>query len=95
VSATDVETGAELFRCPMAVPGSPGFVSPSQGGLAVATQVQTGPPALDPCLSCDPRFARSRMVFQWFDMPGLSPGVGRWPAVNGGVGHDHREDGVP
>lgn len=95
VSATDTETGAELFRCPMAVPETPGFVSPSAGGLAVASQALTKPSTLDPCLQCDPRFARSRMVFQWFDMPGLSPGVGRWPGLNGGVGHDHREDVVP
>lgn len=93
VGATDVETGAELFRCPIAVPDTPGFVSPAAGGLAVgALEPST---MVDRCERCDPRFARSRMVFQWFEMPGLSPGTGRWTGLNGGVGHDHREDAVP
>lgn len=95
VSATDVDTGAELFRCPLAIPEAPGFVAPSAGGLALGTLVLPFPSGVDACLRCDPRFARSRMVFQWFDLPGLLPGEGRWPGLNGGVGHDHREDPVP
>jgi hypothetical protein len=94
VGATDVETGAELFRCPIDVPSVPGFVSPTPGGLALGVPLQP-PTATDACLLCDPRFARSRLLFEWFPMPGLGPGVGRWPSLNGGVGHDHREDAVP
>lgn len=95
VSGTDVETGAELFRCPLDLPEAPGLVSPTLGGLVVASEPVPVFAGADECLRCDPRFARTRMQFRWYPLPGLLPGEGRWPSLNGGVGHDHREDPVP
>ncbi|MEW5739061.1 MAG: hypothetical protein AB1938_09045 [Myxococcota bacterium] len=94
LEATDVETTAELFRCPLQLPEAPVVLSPTAGGLLVASDPRplsgTGT-----CERCDPRYARTRLTFRTYPLPGLLPGEGRWPAVNGGVGHDHREDPVP
>jgi hypothetical protein len=94
VDATDVETGAELFRCPLAIPGPPVQVAPVNGALVLAVDPQ-GLGGAGACAVCDPRYAETRTTFQWIPMPGVSPGVGRWVGVNGGNGHDHREDAVP
>ncbi|MCC6336041.1 MAG: hypothetical protein IT380_18885 [Myxococcales bacterium] len=94
LAATDVETTAELFRCPLEQPEAPAVLSPVEGGLLVASD----PRALagsSTCERCDPRYARTRLTFRYFPMNGLLPGEGRWPVPNGGVGHDHREDPVP
>lgn len=94
LAGVDLETTGELFRCPMQLPEAPVALSPVAGGLVVASD----PRPLwgtDRCERCDPRYARTRLTFRWYPMGGLLPGEGRWPGVNGGVGHDHREDPVP
>jgi hypothetical protein len=93
VSATDVETGAEVFRCPLAISDTPGLVSVAPGGLVVGVPIV--PPSGDVCWGCDPRYAERRVVFQWYDWPGLAAGAGRWNGQNGGGAHDHREVAVP
>ena len=94
VGGTDVETGAELFHCPLPLAGPPVHVAPIAGALVLGSDPRGlgGGPA---CADCDPRYAETRVTFQWYPMPGLLPGVGRWVGTNGGPTHDHREEPVP
>lgn len=92
--AHDVGTGASLFSCPIDVLGEPGLVEVGPGGLAV------GVPPTDEwgafmCADCDPGFAMTQVRFQWFDLPGVTGPVGRWPSRAGGAGNDGREDATP
>jgi hypothetical protein len=90
LNATELETGAAAFSCPVDVPQLPAMTAMVPEGIGVMWGLvpTTGGAS---CAKCDPRFARTANDFALISLPGLSPSLETWTGVWGDAAHGHHE----
>jgi outer membrane protein assembly factor BamB len=84
--AVDVESGTELWNCPVAYSASAG---PQL--FEVSTAALGSMEGAETCGACDPPFATSHGFFRTLTVPGIEPSPAPWPGAFGGPGHPHHE----
>ncbi|MFZ5440393.1 MAG: hypothetical protein ACOZQL_10310 [Myxococcota bacterium] len=91
LEATEVQTGARAFSCPVQLPRAPAMTALTPEGLAVMYGTVPNAAGWPVCDTCDPKYARTKSGFALIPLRGVGLSMGGWSGAWADEGHSHRE----
>lgn len=91
LEAFELSTGAEAFRCPVALDALPVMTAVQAGSIGLLLGPEPLSASWPRCDDCDPRYARTRAGVATLPLPGVFPSQADWAGAWGDDGHSHRE----